>query len=129
MSSSLVPLKTHRVGQRCTLNLSRTETSSRWCGAIVKSGISRSDIILVIRLFKFTRSVAISPRVAEQCDVNIPLLTHSLLLVIIFSRRPSLNILSANLKHFCILSANLQAVLPKCLGGPPVDSDRDNADH
>ncbi|GFW26862.1 uncharacterized protein TNCV_1377051 [Trichonephila clavipes] len=31
MSSSPVPLKTHRVGQRCTLNLSRAETSSRWC--------------------------------------------------------------------------------------------------
>ncbi|GFT58561.1 uncharacterized protein TNCV_1250321 [Trichonephila clavipes] len=27
-----VPLKTRRVGQRCTLNLSRAETSSRWCG-------------------------------------------------------------------------------------------------
>ncbi|GFW32449.1 uncharacterized protein TNCV_676081 [Trichonephila clavipes] len=29
-SSSPVPLKTRRVGQRCTLNLSRAETSSRW---------------------------------------------------------------------------------------------------
>ncbi|GFW78314.1 uncharacterized protein TNCV_4123831 [Trichonephila clavipes] len=28
--SSPVPLKTRRVGQRCTLNLSRAETSSRW---------------------------------------------------------------------------------------------------
>ncbi|GFX18437.1 uncharacterized protein TNCV_4307371 [Trichonephila clavipes] len=33
MSSIPVPLKTRRVGQRCTLNLSRAETSSRWCGA------------------------------------------------------------------------------------------------
>ncbi|GFU60813.1 alpha-2 adrenergic receptor [Trichonephila clavipes] len=33
MSSSPVPLKTRRVGQRCTLNLSRAETSSRWCGS------------------------------------------------------------------------------------------------
>ncbi|GFW00984.1 transposable element Tc3 transposase [Trichonephila clavipes] len=40
-SSIPVPLKTRRVGQRCTLNLSRAETSSR------------------------------CPRVAEQCDVNI----------------------------------------------------------
>ncbi|GFX29616.1 uncharacterized protein TNCV_4776881 [Trichonephila clavipes] len=31
MSSSPVPLKTRRVGQRCTLNLSRAETSSPWC--------------------------------------------------------------------------------------------------
>ncbi|GFX68862.1 hypothetical protein TNCV_3865611 [Trichonephila clavipes] len=33
MSSSPVPLKTRHVGQRCTLNLSRAETSSRWCGS------------------------------------------------------------------------------------------------
>ncbi|GFU38292.1 hypothetical protein TNCV_2432891 [Trichonephila clavipes] len=33
MSSSPVPLKTRRVGQRCTLNPSRAETSSRWCGS------------------------------------------------------------------------------------------------
>ncbi|GFV41725.1 histone-lysine N-methyltransferase SETMAR [Trichonephila clavipes] len=31
-NSNPVPLKTRRVGQRCTLNLSRAETSSRWCG-------------------------------------------------------------------------------------------------
>ncbi|GFT16037.1 hypothetical protein TNCV_3315761 [Trichonephila clavipes] len=31
-SSSPVPLKTCRVGKRFTLNLSRAETSSRWCG-------------------------------------------------------------------------------------------------
>ncbi|GFX34953.1 uncharacterized protein TNCV_2328931 [Trichonephila clavipes] len=31
--SSPVPLKTRRVGQRCTLNLSRAEASSRWCGS------------------------------------------------------------------------------------------------
>ncbi|GFW82084.1 hypothetical protein TNCV_200711 [Trichonephila clavipes] len=34
-SSIPVPLKTRRVGQRCTLNLSRAETSSLlvWCGS------------------------------------------------------------------------------------------------
>ncbi|GFV68048.1 uncharacterized protein TNCV_1873301 [Trichonephila clavipes] len=31
--SSPVPLKTRRVGQRCTLNLSRAEMSSLWCGS------------------------------------------------------------------------------------------------
>ncbi|GFU56403.1 hypothetical protein TNCV_2609251 [Trichonephila clavipes] len=36
MSSSPVPLKTRRVGQRCTLNLSRAETSSRWCKACLQ---------------------------------------------------------------------------------------------
>ncbi|GFY28038.1 uncharacterized protein TNCV_4563901 [Trichonephila clavipes] len=37
-SSSPVPIKTRRVGQRCTLNLSRAETSSRWCGVVVRRG-------------------------------------------------------------------------------------------
>ncbi|GFV48205.1 hypothetical protein TNCV_2345061 [Trichonephila clavipes] len=32
-SSSPVPLKTRRVGERCTLNLSRAQTTSRWCGS------------------------------------------------------------------------------------------------
>ncbi|GFV48926.1 uncharacterized protein TNCV_1343351 [Trichonephila clavipes] len=35
-SSSLVPLKTRCVGQRSTLNLSRAETSSQWCGVVVR---------------------------------------------------------------------------------------------
>ncbi|GFV14751.1 uncharacterized protein TNCV_3959611 [Trichonephila clavipes] len=38
MSSIPVPLKTRRVGQRYTLNLSRAETSSRWCGVVVRRG-------------------------------------------------------------------------------------------
>ncbi|GFX31453.1 integrase catalytic domain-containing protein [Trichonephila clavipes] len=33
-NSSSVPLKTHRVGERCSLNLSRAQTSSRWCATI-----------------------------------------------------------------------------------------------
>ncbi|GFY23210.1 hypothetical protein TNCV_3764501 [Trichonephila clavipes] len=37
-SSSPVPQKTRRVGQRCTLNLSRAEMSSRWCGLVVRRG-------------------------------------------------------------------------------------------
>ncbi|GFU50258.1 uncharacterized protein TNCV_300911 [Trichonephila clavipes] len=39
MSSNPVPLKIRRVGQRCTLNLSRAETSSRWCGVVVRRGV------------------------------------------------------------------------------------------
>ncbi|GFW50990.1 uncharacterized protein TNCV_3592721 [Trichonephila clavipes] len=38
MSSSPVPLKTRRVGLRCTLNLLRAETSSRWCSVVVRGG-------------------------------------------------------------------------------------------
>ncbi|GFW62485.1 hypothetical protein TNCV_291591 [Trichonephila clavipes] len=41
-SSSPVPLKTRRVGQRFTSNLSRAETSSRWCGVVVRRGGTRS---------------------------------------------------------------------------------------
>ncbi|GFX19040.1 uncharacterized protein TNCV_323441 [Trichonephila clavipes] len=37
-SSSPVPQKNRRVGQRCTLNLSRAETSSSWCGVVVRRG-------------------------------------------------------------------------------------------
>ncbi|GFU98445.1 uncharacterized protein TNCV_3652761 [Trichonephila clavipes] len=37
-SSSPVPLKTRRVGERCTLNLSKAQSSSRWCGVVVRRG-------------------------------------------------------------------------------------------
>ncbi|GFU80035.1 uncharacterized protein TNCV_579151 [Trichonephila clavipes] len=46
-SSSPVPLKTRRVGQRCTLNLSRAETSSRWCGVEVRRGGPSSGVVHV----------------------------------------------------------------------------------
>ncbi|GFS83801.1 uncharacterized protein TNCV_611241 [Trichonephila clavipes] len=46
-SSSPVPLKTRRVGQRCTLNLSRAETSSRWCGVGVRRGGASSVVVHV----------------------------------------------------------------------------------
>ncbi|GFW50847.1 uncharacterized protein TNCV_3591291 [Trichonephila clavipes] len=45
--SSPVPLKTRRVGQRCTLNLSRAETSSRWCGGVVRRGGASSGVVHV----------------------------------------------------------------------------------
>ncbi|GFV70172.1 uncharacterized protein TNCV_2553161 [Trichonephila clavipes] len=47
MSSSPVTLETRGVGQRCTLNLSRTLTSSRWCGVVVrKRGVSSGVVLL-----------------------------------------------------------------------------------
>ncbi|GFT88463.1 uncharacterized protein TNCV_262571 [Trichonephila clavipes] len=71
-SSSPVPLKTRHVGQRCTLNLSRAETSSRSCGVVVRREVASSGVVHVTRpWFKITCSVAKSHRVAEQCDVNI----------------------------------------------------------
>ncbi|GFV88978.1 uncharacterized protein TNCV_4911801 [Trichonephila clavipes] len=46
-SSSPVPLKTRRVGQRCMLNLSRAEKSSRWCGVVVRRGGASSGVVHV----------------------------------------------------------------------------------
>ncbi|GFV59795.1 uncharacterized protein TNCV_956941 [Trichonephila clavipes] len=46
-SSSSVPLKTRRVGQRCTLNLMRAQTSSRWCGVVVRRGGASSGVFHV----------------------------------------------------------------------------------
>ncbi|GFV95143.1 hypothetical protein TNCV_1292611 [Trichonephila clavipes] len=37
-SSSPVPLNIRRVRERCVLNLSRAQTSSRWCGVVVRRG-------------------------------------------------------------------------------------------
>ncbi|GFT24384.1 uncharacterized protein TNCV_3252321 [Trichonephila clavipes] len=65
-SSSPVPLKTRRVGQRCTLNLSRAETSSRWCGVVVRrGGVISGAVHVTWPWFKMTWSVTHSPRVAE----------------------------------------------------------------
>ncbi|GFV08351.1 hypothetical protein TNCV_327851 [Trichonephila clavipes] len=47
MSSSPVPPQTRRVEQRCTLNLSRDETSFHWCGVIVRRGGARSGVVHV----------------------------------------------------------------------------------
>ncbi|GFT77970.1 uncharacterized protein TNCV_4494591 [Trichonephila clavipes] len=47
MSSSPVPLKSCRLGQRCTLNLSRAETSSCWCGVVVRRGGVSSGVVHV----------------------------------------------------------------------------------
>ncbi|GFU48135.1 uncharacterized protein TNCV_4229801 [Trichonephila clavipes] len=46
-SSIPVPLKTHRVGQRCTLNLSRAEMSSRWRDVVVRRGGASSGVVHV----------------------------------------------------------------------------------
>ncbi|GFS53760.1 uncharacterized protein TNCV_731501 [Trichonephila clavipes] len=85
-SSSPVPLNTRRVGQRCTLNLSRAETSSRWCGVVVRRGVCGSGVVcrwcqLRCRPRHSTmvqNDVAKSPRVAEQCDVNIQSINQSI---------------------------------------------------
>ncbi|GFX86399.1 uncharacterized protein TNCV_2562881 [Trichonephila clavipes] len=47
MNSNPVPLKTRLIGQRCTLNLSRAEASSRWCGAEVTREGTSSGVVHV----------------------------------------------------------------------------------
>ncbi|GFW33299.1 uncharacterized protein TNCV_2859761 [Trichonephila clavipes] len=65
-SSSPIPLKTCRVGKRCTLNQSRAQISSRWCGMVVRRGDDGSGVIFVILpWYKISRSVTKSFRVAE----------------------------------------------------------------
>ncbi|GFU45654.1 uncharacterized protein TNCV_4223571 [Trichonephila clavipes] len=77
--SSPVPLKTRRVGQRCTLNLSRAETSSRWCGVVVRRGCQLRCRPRLLTMVQNYVVVAKSPRVAEQCDVNIQSINQSIL--------------------------------------------------
>ncbi|GFY27190.1 uncharacterized protein TNCV_2068111 [Trichonephila clavipes] len=78
MSSSPVPLKTRHVGQRCTLNLSRAEKSTRWCGVVVRRG--EGQLRCGPRHLTMVHgSVAKRPRVAEQCVVNIYSLVVKLL--------------------------------------------------
>ncbi|GFT62015.1 hypothetical protein TNCV_3811901 [Trichonephila clavipes] len=43
----LVQLMIHHVGERCTLNLPRAQTSSGWCGVTVRRGIAKSGVVLV----------------------------------------------------------------------------------
>ncbi|GFU81973.1 uncharacterized protein TNCV_516541 [Trichonephila clavipes] len=73
-SSNPVPPKTRRVGQRCTLNLSRAQTSSRWSGVVVRRG--RCQLRCRLRHLTMAQNdVTKSPCVAEQCDVKIHSLT------------------------------------------------------
>ncbi|GFU97932.1 transposable element Tcb2 transposase [Trichonephila clavipes] len=59
-------------GKRWSLNLSRAEPSSRWCGVVVWRGVACSGVVHVTSpWFKIMWSIDKSPRVAEQCDVTI----------------------------------------------------------
>ncbi|GFT24323.1 uncharacterized protein TNCV_3251931 [Trichonephila clavipes] len=76
MSSSPIPLKTRRLKQQCPLNLSRADMSSRWCGVVVRRGCQLKCHPRHLTMVQNDVDVAKSPRVAEQCDVNIPSLIH-----------------------------------------------------
>ncbi|GFV20980.1 hypothetical protein TNCV_2280241 [Trichonephila clavipes] len=71
-SSSPVPLKTRRVGERCTLNLSRAQTSSCWSGVVVKRG--HLKYCPRQPLFKITRS---SPKALAKLNSATLIFTHS----------------------------------------------------
>ncbi|GFV85626.1 hypothetical protein TNCV_3436291 [Trichonephila clavipes] len=46
--------------------------SSRWCGVVVRRGVpAHVSPSSFDHASKITRSITKSPRVAEQCDVNI----------------------------------------------------------
>ncbi|GFU89834.1 uncharacterized protein TNCV_4742751 [Trichonephila clavipes] len=100
-SSSPVPLKIRRVWGRCTLNLSRAQTSSCWSGVVVKRGQLKYRPRQ--SLFKITRSVSKSPRVAEQCDVNIHALDHE----------SSLKLQLLEQKMTALLANNISVILVK----------------
>ncbi|GFV13317.1 uncharacterized protein TNCV_3656371 [Trichonephila clavipes] len=51
--TSSSPVKTRRVGQRCTLNLSRAETSFRWCGVVVRRGECQLSFQVIYSQFGF----------------------------------------------------------------------------
>ncbi|GFW23748.1 uncharacterized protein TNCV_2032911 [Trichonephila clavipes] len=76
-TSSQLPQKTRRVGERCTLNLSRAQTCSRWCGVVVRRERVPAQV-LSSSLEHGSKGAyeAKSPRVAEQCDSTIHSLTR-----------------------------------------------------
>ncbi|GFT41431.1 retrovirus-related Pol polyprotein from transposon TNT 1-94 [Trichonephila clavipes] len=76
-SSSPVPLKTRRVGQRCTRNLSRAETSSRWCGVVVRRGEVPAQVSST-SLDHGSKLRGPSPKALVQLNSATFIFTHSL---------------------------------------------------
>ncbi|GFV98420.1 uncharacterized protein TNCV_623791 [Trichonephila clavipes] len=82
--SSPVPLKTRRVGQRCTLNLSRAETSSRWCGVVVRRGVPAQ--VSSTSLDHGSKLRGPSPKALVQLNSATLIFTHSHRCFIRFTR-------------------------------------------
>ncbi|GFV34575.1 hypothetical protein TNCV_1448811 [Trichonephila clavipes] len=71
-NSSPVPLKTRRVGKRCTLNLSRAQTSCRCCDGVVRGGGASSVLEKVVNRMMLTRTVGrCSPVVFLNIKISI----------------------------------------------------------
>ncbi|GFY15622.1 uncharacterized protein TNCV_1282701 [Trichonephila clavipes] len=79
-SSSPVPLKTRRVGQRCMLNLSGAEAFFRRCGVVVRRGWGPDQVssTSLDHGSKLRGPSPESPRLAEQCNVNIQSINQSI---------------------------------------------------
>ncbi|GFW97471.1 hypothetical protein TNCV_4991471 [Trichonephila clavipes] len=72
-SSSPVPLKTRRVGERCMLNLSGLKCP-RWCSVEVRRGVASSGVVLVDHGSKLR---GYSPIALMQLKWATLILTHS----------------------------------------------------
>ncbi|GFV05366.1 hypothetical protein TNCV_225771 [Trichonephila clavipes] len=71
MSSSRVPPKTHRVGERFTLNPLKAQTSSHWCGVIVRRwGSASSDISLKRARAKVGKLIEIESAIGYMRDAD-----------------------------------------------------------
>ncbi|GFU96386.1 alpha-carbonic anhydrase domain-containing protein [Trichonephila clavipes] len=95
MSSSPVPLKTRRVGQRCTLNLSRAETFSRWCGGcdvnIHSLTLARSDVRWIPSTTPVDTSSSINLTMHDHRRQHLDLSYDQLLTISTHTKRLHLN--------------------------------------
>ncbi|GFV56432.1 hypothetical protein TNCV_1709821 [Trichonephila clavipes] len=71
MSSSPVPLKTRRLGMRCTLNLSRAQPSSRWCGVVVKLSNARRALYLPLNFEPLSSDENDTPELASNSSSRL----------------------------------------------------------
>ncbi|GFT36500.1 uncharacterized protein TNCV_3672051 [Trichonephila clavipes] len=90
MSSSPVPLKTRIVGQRCTLNLSRAEMSSRWCGVVVRRGVPAQ--VSSSSLDHGSKLQGPSPKDLVYLNSATLIFTHSLGIMMFFRSGPQLHL-------------------------------------
>ncbi|GFU62251.1 hypothetical protein TNCV_4859661 [Trichonephila clavipes] len=94
MSSIPVPLKTRRVGQRCTLNLSRAETSSRCCARMYAHPNMNLKMPLTFTFTRQTSPVFASfiPKVISEMSILTLLQSVKLLMVRCMATPPAMRL-------------------------------------